>query len=132
VRPSLPALIRSSQTTGEPIARLLALPLPDFLVYFGGVSREFSSPSESRTIPSPAAAEPLKIASAPKGHAAGFHPKLLTLLYNSRIRVCPGPPSRPMGPKPPRWGEPPPRSRSRGRWDPEPALGLAIRLASTG
>jgi hypothetical protein len=33
-----------------------------------------------------------------------------------------------IGPKGPRWGESPgPRSRDRARWDPEPALGLAIR-----
>src|SRR5271166_218002 len=33
----------------------------------------------------------------------------------------------------PRWGEPPgPRSRVRARWDPKPALGLAIRAAAAG
>jgi len=37
-------------------------------------------------------------------------------------------PPRAIGPKGPRWGETPgPRSRGRGRWDPQPALGLAIR-----
>ena len=36
--------------------------------------------------------------------------------------------ARPMGPKAPGGGKPPgPRSRDRARWDPEPALGLAIR-----
>src|SRR5215510_5874648 len=43
------------------------------------------------------------------------------------LEVCPGPPSPPMGPKPPGGGSPAPRSRVSGRMGPKPALGLAIR-----
>ena len=36
-----------------------------------------------------------------------------------------------IGPKTPRWGERPrPPSRDQGRWDPKPALGLAMRPAA--
>jgi hypothetical protein len=63
---------------------------------------------ESRTIPGPAAAELLKTAFAPKGQAGEFSPNLLTLLYNGQIRLCVGPPARPMGPKPPSGGNPRP------------------------
>jgi hypothetical protein len=55
------------------------------------------------------------------------------LLYNGGIRVCLGPPARPMGPKAPGGGKTPaPGSRVRTRWDPKPALGLAIRPVAHG
>src|SRR5271155_769442 len=54
------------------------------------------------------------------------------LLYNGRIKVW-VPLRGVWDPGPPVGGNPPaPRSRVRTRWDPEPALGLAIRPGRSG
>ena len=55
--------------------------------------------------------------------------KPLTSLYNARISLSVGPPAPPMEPEAPVGETPGPRSRGRARWDPQPALGLAIRPA---
>ena len=85
----------------------------DFLIHFGRASGEFLrplNPAKASLRRGLSPSSPI----VPIGTEQRISPELLILRHNSRIRVCPGPPAPPMGPKAPGGGKAPrpPVSRS--------------------
>jgi hypothetical protein len=104
---------------------MLASAFPPFRRGFQATFRATPDPAN----PAPPRAKQLR-PNCPQGTGRRISPRCLILLYDTPIILCPGPPARPMGPKPPVGGAPPAPVPRPGQWDPEPALGLAIGPAA--